>query len=80
MSDSPTPRGRAWRLAASVAALAVALAGFGGLLLPRMASDGIPATFQPRADDPVVIKHEKRRQCKKQHHQYRPVLINPADR
>lgn len=84
MSDYPTPSGRRrFGAAAFIAALAVAMAAFGGLVLPRMASDGMPALMQASATDPVVVRREPRRSCKKDHVQRaaeRPVVISPADR
>jgi hypothetical protein len=85
MSDSPTTPGRRrFGAAAFIAALAVAMAAFGGLVLPRMASDGsMPAIMRASPDDPVVVRREPRRSCKSDHVQRaaeRPVFISPADR
>jgi hypothetical protein len=84
MSDYPTPPGRRrFGAAAFIAALAVAMAGFGGLLLPRMASDGMPAIMHASPNDPVVVRREPRRSCKLRHVENpaeRPVFISPADR
>lgn len=84
MSDYPTqPVRRRLRAVAFIAALAVAMAGFGGLVLPRMASNGMPAALQASPDDLVVVRREPKRSCKK-HHALRaadrPVVISPADR
>jgi hypothetical protein len=48
-----------------------------------MASDGIPPSLRANADDPVVVRREQRRSCKKHHLQRpaeQPIFISPADR
>jgi hypothetical protein len=86
MADPSAPRpGRRWAPAALLAALGLALMGFGGVVLPRMATDGVPASLaQPRADDLVVVRGKRGHKCRRDEFEHPPpappAFLSPADR
>jgi hypothetical protein len=57
--------------------------GFGGVVLPRIATDGVPASLaQPRVDDLVVVRGKRGHKCQRDafEHAAPPAFLSPADR
>ena len=84
MADSSAPSPRRWLPVLVIAALTLAVAAFGGLALPRFASDGIPASMVGTKVDPTVrlVRVERDHLCRDRARQAAqvPALVTPADR
>ena len=84
MADPPAPRSRRWLPVLVLAALTLAVAAFGGLVLPRFASEGIPVSMVGSKVDPTVrlVRVERDHLCRDRAGQAAqvPALVTPADR